>query len=94
MKLTVLNVIRRHGIGKQTNREYDFVNLQYLEPVETISTDKFNQDGIGYETCDIPATPEVITQLSGQKLPGIYEFTTDTRKTRQGVEVVLTGIVK
>lgn len=92
MKLTVLNVIRRHGVGKETGRPYDFTVLQYLEPVEQIETEKFHQEGAGFDTNDIPATSEVLAYLKTQKLPGTFEFTTDTRKTPRGIEVVLLGV--
>jgi len=94
MVLHVLNIVRRFGVGKTSGRPYDFTNVQYLEPVETISTENFNQDGIGYETAEIPATPEVLKMLRKFDFPLEVEFTTDHRKGVRGLEVVLVGIVE
>lgn len=92
IKLTVLNIIRRHGIGKDSGRAYDFTTVQYLEPVEQIGTEKFNQEGAGYDVSEMPGTPDLLAKLRGLKFPNSYEFETENRKTPRGYELVLSGV--
>ena len=92
LKLTVLNIIRRHGIGKDSGRPYDFTTVQYMEPVEQIGTEKFNQEGAGYDVSEMPGTPDLLERMRGSKFPGIFEFETDNKKTPRGFELVLSGI--
>jgi hypothetical protein len=72
MKKTVLCVANRHGVSYKTlatGKEWAMCRLYYLDPLEIVSGEKFNQVGFGFQAQEIDLDPACISQFSDLKFP-------------------------
>lgn len=59
------SAVHMSGVGKKTNRPFDFAELRYLSPISPVSMENFQLQGYGMEQSSIPLeTTSLIHQFS------------------------------
>ena len=76
-KMTIIGVMHMKGTSKAGN-EYDFKQLSYLTPQESVNRASMNKMAFGLESADIGITDEAFTTAAQQTFPLTTTVTIDS----------------
>lgn len=92
MRVTAIGVKRMSGVGKESGRPFDFARMTILRQMETVSNEKFQLSGYGYETSDLDVENEALPQFAQIKFPAQLDLIVDTVPGRNGLRSVVVGV--
>lgn len=94
MKATVIGAQRITGMSDKsgTPQPYDISRLLVLEPIESVDSQNFQRQGVGFSTMEVPCEPELIKSVNGKKFPFEAELVTSCRSRFGRLETVVTSL--
>lgn len=91
MRVHAIGVVRRKGIGKDTGAPYDFAQLMYIRPIETVNTDKFQMHGYGFEQATLDMELGALDKFAQVRFPLQLELETIQEPGRKAIRVLVSG---
>lgn len=92
MKATVIGVVRRVGVGKESKKAYDISTLHMLVPIAPVARENMQVSGYGFEVMECELHPDALQSFAGIKFPAVLDLETDMVPRFGKLQIVVAGI--
>lgn len=80
MKVQFLNAVRMSG--NKNGKAYDFARVNYIVPLEVVTTEKYQRDGFGFETQFVDLDQKAIGDFRECKLGQMVDLILEPKPQR------------